>query len=137
MTTDPTPICPLPTPELVAALANAYIEECQRDPGSSANMDRAFKATIGEGIEPWAGRGAVMCHAAGELARTTGFPMPYQTQVHWPDGSKNPPERHTITHFVDSGGFSEAEWAAISTLAVGEAFAINGVAGVMTVTRVE
>ena len=40
MSIDPTPTCPLPTPELVAALANAYIEECQRDPGGAGNMAR-------------------------------------------------------------------------------------------------
>lgn len=137
MTTDPTPICPLPTPELVAALANAYIEECQRDPGSSANMARAFKATIGEGIEPWAGRGAVMCHAAGELARSTGFPCPYLTQVTLLDGTKAPPERHTITHFVDGEGFSAADWSAIAALEVGEAYVIPGHQAVMTVTRME
>lgn len=137
MTTEPTTTCPLPTPELVAALANAYIEECQRDPGSSANMARAFKATIGQGIEPWAGRGAVMCHAAGELARATGFSRPYETQVHLLDGSKMPPERHTITHFVDGEGFSAADWSAISTLEVGEAYTIPGQKAVMTVTRVE
>ncbi len=137
MTTEPTPTCPLPTPELVAALANAYIEECQRDPGGASNMDRAFRATIGDGIEPWAGRGAVMCHAAGELARSTGFPMPYQTQVTLPDGTRPPPERHTITHFVDGEGFTTADWSAISSLDVGDCYLIRGHEAVMTVTRVE
>ena len=135
MSTDTT--CPLPTPELVAALANAYIEECQRYPGRAANMHHAFKATIGEGIEPWAGRGAVMCHAAGELARTTGFPMPYLTQVTMLDGTKHPPERHTITHFVDGEGYTTADWSAISSLDVGDSYMMAGQQAVMTVTRVE
>lgn len=126
---------PLPTPELVAALANAYIEECRRDPGSAINMDRAFKATIGEDIDPWSGRGAVMCHAAGELARSTGFPMPYLTQVTLADGSKLPAERHTITHFVDGEGFTTEDWATIAALENGESYVKAGQSAVMTVTR--
>lgn len=132
-----TTTCPLPTPELVAALANAYIEECQRDPGHAGNMAHAFKAIIGAGIDPWAGRGAVMCHAAGELARTTGFPAPYLTQVTLLDGSEMPAERHTITHFVDGEGFTAADWSAISTLEPGEAYMISGAKAVMSITRVE
>jgi hypothetical protein len=128
--------CPLPTPELVASLANAYIEECARDPGSALNIDRAFAATIG-GSSPWAGRGAVLCHAAGELARALGFPMPYTTQVTLTDGSTQPAERHTIGYFVDGGGFSDSDWATISALEPGDSYVIAGQAAVMTVSRVE
>ena len=136
MTTESTPICPLPTPELVAALANAYIEERLTHGPDHGNMARAFKATVGD-YDPWVGRGARLSWAASDLACDLNFPAPYQTQVHFPDGSKGQHERHTITHFVDGEGYSEADWAAISTLGVGEAYAIPGQQAVMTVTRVE
>lgn len=136
MTTEPTPICPLPTPELVAALANAYIEERAKNGCDPGNMPRAFKATIGD-FEPWAGRGASLSWAASDLARDLNYPMPYETQVTLLDGTKAPPERHTITHFVDGEGYTAADWAAISTLEVGDSYMISGREAVMTVTRVE
>jgi hypothetical protein len=137
MSAEPTTTCPLPTPELVAALANAYIEERAKNGGEDHNnMPRAFKATIGD-FDPWAGRGARLSWAASDLARDLNYPMPYETQVTMLDGSKGQTERHTITHFVDGEGYSEADWAAISTLEVGEAYAIPGRQTVMKVTRVE
>lgn len=128
--------CPLPTPELVAALANAYIEERAKNGCDAVNMPRAFKATIGD-YDPWRGRGARLSWAASDLARALDFPMPYQTQVTMLDGTKHPPERHTITHFVDGEGFSTADWSAISSLDVGDSYMISGQQAVMTVTRVE
>jgi len=136
MTTEPTPTCPLPTPELVAALANAYIEERAKNASDHLNMPRAFKATIGD-FEPWAGRGARLCWAASDLARDLNYPMPYETQVTLLDGTKQPPERHTITHFVDGEGYTTADWSAISSLDVGATYVIAGQQAVMTVTRVE
>lgn len=148
MTTEPTPICPLPTPELVAALANAFIEAQmggsallfpppvdEHDPNSPFCW--AFSDTIGLQFDCDNARSVLLWKAAADLACTLGLPAPYETQVTLLDGSKPPPERHTITHFVDSGGYSEADWACISTLAVGESYFIAGDQAVMTVTRVE
>lgn len=137
MSTEPAETCPLPTPELVAALANAFIEEQQRDCGSTASMDRAFLAIVGQPSDPWTLRVATLRTAAQQLAHALGYPMPYQTQVHMLDGSLTALERHTITHFVDGEGYSEADWAAISALEVGEAYAIKGDQAVMVVTRME
>lgn len=148
MTTEPTPTCPLPTPELVAALANAFIEAQMRDSAllfpppvdehdPNSPFCWAFSDTIGQQFDCDNARAALLWKAAADLACMLGLPAPYETQVTLLDGTKAPPERHTITHFVDSEGYSEAQWAAISTLAVGEAYVIPGTRAVMTVTRVE
>lgn len=128
--------CPLPTPELVAALANQYIEELNTQ-NPSHSMERAFQKITGCASEPWDERGALMRLAAAEVARLLSFPKPYETQVTLQDGSTLPPERHTITYFTDGEGFTPADWACISALELGETYIVQGSEAAMTVRRVE
>lgn len=132
------PRCPLPTPELVAALANQYIEELR---GEWINdrwaAVRAAMVKIVGGYEDGDQRSLTLCESAMTLADTLDYPRPYETQVTLADGRHLEPERHTITHFTDGEGFTHADWAAISALEVGEAYIVQGSEAVMTVTRKE
>ena len=131
--------CPLPTPELAASLANQYIEELFGDWNGDVwgAMSVAFVKVVGNIATDQDERTKTLCQAALRLARDLNHPTPYETQVTLLDGTKQLPERHTITHFVDGQGFSNADWAAIAALEVGESYVIAGNSAVMTVTRIE
>lgn len=124
--------CPLPTPELVAALANQFIEERLK---KNANpMQCAIDVIVGA---PDSERRETLVFAAAQLAAALGFPAPYECVVTLPSGATWPPERHTITYFTDDEGFEHHDWAAISALDVGESYTIVGHTMNMTVTRKE
>lgn len=144
--------CPLPTPELVAALANQLIEELLRsvephvmgDIRSQCEflthqykpmMDEACRLILGDGLED-SPLTETLRQSAWQLAGALNFPAPYETEVTLQDGSTLPPERHTITYFTDGEGFAHEDWAAISALEVGESYTVRGDQAAMTVTRV-
>ena len=141
--TEPT-TCPLPTPELVAALANQYIEE--RLHGVFVDewgpLTRAFNKIVAP-FDMNNERHQSLVEAAASLAEALSYPAPYETQVTLQDGRRLPPERHTITYFTDGEagspglGFEHKDWACISALAVGESYIVQGEGASMRVERKE
>lgn len=141
--------CPLPTPELVAALANQYIEETLADKREpiythieDAAMGSALHKIVGE-FSAKDARARTLMSAAKKLAEHLEFPAPYETQVTLADGAQLAPERHTITHFSDGEpgtdglGFTQSDLMQIHALEVGASYIVAGQAAAMTVTRKE
>lgn len=125
---------PLPVPELVAALANQYIELVRSGVDERLAIERACDLIAGA-FEAESERCRSMCEAARSLAAALGYPAPYVVVVTMVDGSTTEPQRHTITHFVDGEGYEHEDWACIAALTDGEVYVKQGKQAVLTVAR--
>lgn len=124
---------PIPTPEFVAALANVIIDEVKNN---GATMEAAAETAWREyaKADRASPHAALALIAAGTMAMSLDFPQPYEVTITI-KGREPITRRCTVAAFWDEEGVSEADWAAISVLEIGESYVVQHEQATMMVLR--
>lgn len=154
---------PLQTPELIAAIANQFIENLSatigeenlagvrmrnRHKGTCPSHDfcdadmcmySALTTIIGLNVNDFNKNSvAALWATAWTLARDCNFVTPYQTELVSDFGAPGARVRHTITHFAEGEIYDAKDLFAIHALGIGETYLKpHGMGGVLHVTRMQ